>query len=198
MMHRRVCSVAEARKAGKDLPIDMRWNGLGATHKCLWSSWDPPDPELVGRNSSLKVCLPRTPCCRQREWACHHVPSHSCRPAQLRGPRCPWKRCVCDSGSMRAAVSRLHLQGAPASHLCRAAVCFTGDLEATNGNPFRSEPFAESGFSAYRHLGNARCFAFWVICPILVKSVGSGRLASREQHSPQAGTLPAVPRGTES
>ena len=68
--------------------------------------------------------------------------------------RLPGDVCAFDSGNIRATVSRLHVQGAPTSHLCRAAMHCIGDLEAVNVNPSKSELFTESECSFQGHLVN--------------------------------------------
>lgn len=60
----------------------------------------------------------------------------------------------------------------------------SGDLEAVNGNPFRSKLLTGPEFSVQGHLVNAMFSTFWVICPVPDESIHSGRLASPEQHSP--------------
>ena len=64
--------------------------------------------------------------------------------------------CAFDSGNVRGQSPGYNVQGAPASHLCHAAVCCIGDLEAMNGNPFDSELLGEFKCSFQGHLVTVR------------------------------------------
>lgn len=83
----------------------------------------------------------------------------------------PGDLCACDPDNIRATVSRPQVQGAPASHLGRAAVHCIGDSDAMNAHPFKSEPFKSEPFA------EPEC-SFW---GHLVSVMHYYRICSRQQ-----------------
>lgn len=196
------CPVPEARKARRESRIPMGWDCLGAAYKCRVAPGAPGTticPRTgVGEDAGRKCLPPEHPAAGGR-WA---GGSDAMFPAVAAGgmaegdQRLPGDVCAFDSGNVRATVSRLHVQGAPTSPLCRAAVHCTGDLEAVNVNPSVSELFTESACSFQGHLANVMLSVSWVrFCLCMLNLFIIAGSLPRSSSVPWAEKRPPAPRG---